>query len=81
MNQYKAFFVDSPEGRSFVESLHALIDAEHQKAENEPVLSAAHTQTAKGIRQVISKINTLCTDMSSHKSTRRQTVASARARD
>lgn len=50
------FFVDSQHGAKFVESLHAMIDREHERAENEPDSSRDHTQRAKGIRDVINEI-------------------------
>lgn len=56
MSKMRDFFVESDEGVEFVKSLYALIDSEHERAENEPEHSRDHTQRANGIRIVVNEI-------------------------
>lgn len=58
-NAYKQFFQVNEAGKAFMEQLQFLIDAEHTKAEDKPDLARDHVQRAKGIREVVSHINSL----------------------
>lgn len=57
--RYKDFFRESPAGQHFIEKLEELINAQHQKAEDDPTLARDYTQRAKGVRETIAIINSL----------------------
>lgn len=59
--RYRDFFKESLEGQAFIEKLEFIIDQEHERSENstDPNASFAHTQRAKGVRDVIAAINAL----------------------
>lgn len=59
-NAYRNFFVDSQAGEDFVKKLNQLIDSNHRKGEDEPERARDYMQRAKGIREVVSQINSLC---------------------
>lgn len=69
--RYRQFFRESPEGIDFVVSLSDMINSEHEKAEaaDDPNASHAHTQRAKGIREVLTKISSLTTEAKKSKNT------------
>ena len=57
--EYQSFFLESVAGQHFVEHLQKLIDIQHRSAENEPELARDYVQRAKGIREVISHIQSV----------------------
>lgn len=59
---YRTFFRESEEGMHFVETLEALINQQHTKAENAPESARDATQVAKGVRQVLEHINITLTE-------------------
>jgi hypothetical protein len=61
---YRAFFIESPEGAEFIVKLKELINTQHEHAEatDDPSIAFSYTQRAKGIREAISLISTLTTD-------------------
>lgn len=58
---YRDFFLESQAGQEFVKSLESLIDANHDKADDatDPMITFAHSQRAKGVKEAIAKINSL----------------------
>lgn len=62
--RYHNFFHETPEGKDFIDALNTMIESEHEKAESieDPSTSHAHTQRAKGIRTVLTKISSLTTE-------------------
>lgn len=58
--QYREFFKESEYGVKFVERLNEQISAQHMKAEDDPDHSRDYTQRAKGVREVLDLINSLC---------------------
>lgn len=56
---YRNFFIESVEGKHFVNWLKEIIESEHEKAEKTPELSRDHTQRAKGAREVLDHIKSV----------------------
>lgn len=57
--RYREFFVDSTEGKEFVEKLESLIHANYEKAERRPDSARDISQQNMGIREVINEIKRL----------------------
>lgn len=53
---YKAFF-ESPAGIQCLTSVKALVDSNHQSAEDTPELARDYMQRAKGNREALEQIN------------------------
>lgn len=60
--QYKEFFVETKAGQDFVKSITDMIESNHEKAENTPENARDYSQRAKGVREVVSLIDTLVTE-------------------
>lgn len=56
---YQSFFLKHEAGKYFVSILTELIESQHTKAEDNPVLSRDYTQRAKGIREIINHIDSV----------------------
>ena len=64
---YQSFFLTNDAGKQFMITLSDLINAQHSKAEDTPELSRDYAQRAKGVREVMSHINSLTADRSKPK--------------
>lgn len=65
--RYQGFFLSDEAGQEFMTQLQAIIADNHTKAENEPALAREYSQRAKGVREVISHIQSLTTERSNPK--------------
>lgn len=62
MSVYKEqcqIFFESPAGQHFLTKISALVDSNHQKAEETPELARDYVQRAKGIKEVKALVTTL----------------------
>lgn len=57
-SEYETFF-KSPAGQQCLTTIEALIDSNHQQAENVPEMSRDFMQRAKGNREVLNHINSV----------------------
>lgn len=60
---YQAFFTDNEAGKYFVTELYRLIDVAHKEAEDNPESARDCVQRAKGIREVLSHITSVGTEI------------------
>ena len=58
---YELFFKESASGQDFVAELIRLIAENHQKAEDQPNSARDFAQRAKGVREVLSHIQSVMT--------------------
>ncbi len=58
----RAFFT-SPDGQEVLKTITGMIDSEHAKAEDNPERALAHTQRAKGIREVLSLLQSFTAEL------------------
>lgn len=61
-NKYHDFFMNTEEGQKYLKALEGLIEAKHQKAEDNPGLEATFTQQAKGIREALKQAQSMSTE-------------------
>lgn len=60
---YREFFQKSEGGQSFVAELERLIVSNHEKAEQDPALSRDYVQRAAGIREILTHIKSVTTEV------------------
>ena len=59
---YQNFFIKTEAGEYFMNELTRLLGADHIEAEEKPELARDYVQRAKGVRQVIDHINSVCVE-------------------
>ena len=59
---YTAFFKQSEAGKQFMQTIDTMISSQHEKGEKEPDHARDYSQRAKGIREILSKIQSVTAD-------------------